>query len=116
MTMLLSYYLAYRHNRKEIWELQDMVLDELGFEVKRKLIKKLRFFNGDNEVYKKLEYLNQARNAIAHTPFWKKPKVHQDNVLTRKATIKIKRDYQELREKFRAFDWALRDGLDIKHF
>lgn len=39
MVMLLSYYFAYRHNKKEIFELQELVLNELGFETKRKLIK-----------------------------------------------------------------------------
>jgi hypothetical protein len=118
MVMLLSYYFAYRHNRKEIWELQELVLDELGFEAKRKLMKKLKFFNGDKEVYKKIEYLNFARNAIAHTPTYLIPKmkVYNEKVLTKKVITKIKNDYQELRWKFYAFDWALRDGLDIKHW
>jgi hypothetical protein len=118
MVMLLSYYFAYRHNRKEIWELQKLVLDELGFETKRKLMKKLKFFNGDNEVYKKIEYLNFARNAVAHTPIYLSPKmkVYHEKVLTKKVIIKIKNDYQELRRNFYAFDWALRKGLDIKHW
>jgi hypothetical protein len=118
MVMLLSYYFAYRHNVKEIFELQELVFDELGFEKKRKLMKKLNFFNGDKEIYKKLEYLNFARNAIAHTPIYLIPQmnVYNEKVLTKKVITKIKDDYQELRRKFFAFDWALRKGLDIKHW
>jgi hypothetical protein len=118
MVMLLSHYFAYRHNKKEIWELQKLVLDEIGFETKRKLMKKLKFFNGDNEVYKKIEYLNFARNAVAHTPIYLSPKmkVYNEKVLTKKVITKIKNDYQKLKRKFYAFDWALREGLDIKHW
>ena len=118
MVMLLSYYFAYRHNMKEIFELQELVFDELGFEKKRKLMKKLNFFNGDKEIYKKLEYLNLARNAVAHTPIYLTPKmkVYNKKVLTKKVITKIKSDYQELSLKFHAYDWALREGLDIKHW
>lgn len=118
MVMLLSYYFAYRHNKKEIWELQELVLGELGFETKRKLMKKLKFFNSDKDVYKKLEYLNLARNAVAHTPIYLEPKmkVYNKKVLTKIVITKIESDYHELRRKFYAFDWALREGLDIKHW
>lgn len=118
MTMILSYYFAYRHNRKEIWELQELVFNELGFEIKRRLIKKLKFFNGDNSVQKTLKYLNQARNAVAHSPIWSNPRIKQsgEKALTKKVIFKIENDYQELHNKFMAFDFALREGLDIKHF
>jgi hypothetical protein len=86
MTMLLSYYFSYRHNRKEIWELQDLVLDKLGFEIKRQLIKRLNFFNGDKEIYKKLAYLNHVRNAVAHSEIWENPTIKASNekILTKK--------------------------------
>jgi hypothetical protein len=101
-------------NDRNSEDLRSLVLSKLSFLTKLDIIKKLGYFRNERKFFYNARKLNEARNVVAHTSFYRKPKVNGKGILTKKNLKRLEAITVDSKSKINALWLAIQATNDAK--